>query len=160
MSPKTSGWQRLLRTGHISWSWRQIRDVLPRRLGSGRLEVSAPEQGVCRGREVEASITVSKPEGLDSVEVGLVCTESYDYRDSGYGADDAPSRGTSYAIAYEAWRPVVSAPGRQVVGLAIPPQAPFSFDGDCLSFKWEVMVRGRRRRRLDALAGHEILVLP
>ena len=162
MSPKWSGWRRFLRTGSVSWrtDFPPGVGVLRRRLTKGRLEVSVPNQGVCRGLEVEACVTVSNPEGLDNVEVGLVCTESYDYHDSGSGADDPGGRSTAYAVAYEAWRPVVNGPGMQVVRLAIPPRAPFSFDGDCLSFVWEVKVRGRRRRRLDAQAGHEILVLP
>jgi len=69
-------------------------------------------------------------------------------------------RATTYAIAHEAWLPIESAPGVQSVRLTIPPEAPFSYEGDCLSFRWEVVARGRRRRRLDAQAKHEISVLP
>jgi len=48
----------------------------------------------------------------------------------------------------------------QSVRLPIPPEAPFSYDGDCLSFRWKVVARGRRKRRLDAQVKRDITVLP
>ncbi len=54
------------------------------------------------------------------------------------------------------------APGTQFCpGLATKPaHAPFSYEGSCLSFKWEVVARGRRARKLDARASQEISVRP
>jgi hypothetical protein len=70
------------------------------------------------------------------------------------------SRQTSRAIAYEASLPVEIASGVQSVRLAIPGPAPFSYEGECLSFEWEIVARGRRRRGIDLEAGRELSVLP
>jgi hypothetical protein len=140
-------------------------DTLRRWLTRG-LRVSASDQNVRRGGEVETLVTISSPRGLGDVEVGLVCTEYYDEEtrsptsSSTGGADLSPSRTTSTAIAHEAWLPIESAAGEQSVRLAIPAEAPFSYKGECLSFKWEVVARGRRSRRLDTQARQEISVLP
>lgn len=160
MRSGSSRWQKLLRTGSISWTVRPV-DLLRRRLTSG-LEVGASEQAARRGDEVEAHVTISSARGLGDVEVGLVCTEFYDEEDSWTDGEGHmhSSRTTSDATAHEAWLPVESAAGVQGVRFTIPPEAPFSYKGDCLSFKWELVVRGRRRLRLDAQARHEISVLP
>jgi hypothetical protein len=136
-------------------------DFLRKRLAKG-LQVGASEQELRRGEQVDALVTISSARGLGKVEVGLVCTEIYDHEDtsSDYEGKTQISRATSAAIAHEAWLPVENTPGVQSVGFTIPPQAPFSYEGSCLSFKWEVVARGRRRRRLDALASREISVLP
>ena len=95
---------------------------------------------------------------MGEVEVGLVCTEFFatELR----GSDGRRSRGTSSASAHEAWLAVEGTPGLHSVRLAVPAEAPFSYEGELLSFKWEVVARGRRKRRLDAQARHEISVLP
>jgi hypothetical protein len=145
-------------------------DLLRRRLTRG-LEVSARDQQVRRGEEVEALVTTFSAQGLGEIEVGIVCTEYYARYTEGIGTGDsgsgAPSdplqsggRATTYAIAHEAWLPVESAAGKQSIRLTIPPGAPFSYEGDCISFRWELVARGRRRRRLDALAKRDISVLP
>jgi hypothetical protein len=134
-------------------------DLLRSRLTRG-LQVGASDPEVRRGEEVEALVTISSARGLGDVEVGLVCTEYYALYSEGVSTDDSGGRATTYAIAHEAWLPIESAPGVQSVRLTIPPEAPFSYEGDCLSFRWEVVARGRRRRRLDAQAKHEISVLP
>jgi hypothetical protein len=124
--------------------------------------VGASEDEVRRGEEVEAVVTIPAVGGVSNVEVGLVCTEYYDEETSytdGQG-HARTSRTTAEAIAHEAWLPLESARGVQRVRFAIPAEAPFSYEGDCLSFRWEVVARARRRRRLDALARHEISVPP
>jgi hypothetical protein len=134
-------------------------DSLRGRLTRG-LQVEASDHEVHRGAEVEALVNISDPRRLGDVEVGLVCTEYYARYSEGVAADDAGGRVMTYDVAHEAWLPVESAPGMQSVRLSIPPEAPFSYHGDCLSFTWEVVARGRRKRRLDAQAKREITVLP
>jgi hypothetical protein len=134
-------------------------DALRKKLTRG-LQVGAGDQEVRRGEEVEALVTIFNARGLGDIEVGLVCTEYYARYSEGVGTDDPGGRATTYAIAHEAWLPLESAPGVQSVRLAIPPEAPFSYEGDCLSFKWEIVARGRRSRRLDAQANHDISVRP
>ena len=58
------------------------------------------------------------------------------------------------------WQPLPSMAGEHSVRLAIPASAPFSYEGSCLSFHWEVVARGRRDRKLDARASQEISVRP
>lgn len=132
-------------------------DLVRRRRTRG-LQVDAGEHGVRRGEEVEALVTISSSKGLGDVEVGLVCTEYYDEEST--NSEGRSSRATVEAIPHEDWQPVESAAGVQSVRLAIPADAPFSYEGACLSFKWELVARGRRSRRLDAQARREISVLP
>jgi hypothetical protein len=136
-------------------------DFLRKRLAKG-LQVGASRQELRRGEQVDALVTILSARGLGQVEVGLVCTELYDHKDTStdYEGKTQSSRATSAAIAHEAWLPVENTPGVQSVGFTVPPEAPFSYEGSCLSFKWEVVARGRRRRRLDALARQEVSVLP
>lgn len=124
--------------------------------------MSASKQEARRGEELEALVTIPGTRGLGNVEVGLVCTEYYDEEDTWTDSEGQihTSRSTSEAIAHEAWLPVESAPGIHSIHLAIPSEAPFSYHGSCVSFKWEVVARGRRRHRLDAQARHDISVLP
>ena len=127
-------------------------DLVRRRMAKG-LQVEAGQQAVQRGGEVEALVTISSSRRPGSLEVGLVCTEFYDEMVSTSTGNDGAStteRETSEAIAHQDWQPVESATGVQKGSLRIPPEAPFSYSGSCLSFKWEVVARARRSRRLDA----------
>lgn len=137
-------------------------DLLRRRLTSG-LQVGTSDQVVRRGDEVEALVTISSPEKLGDVEVGVVCTEYYDEEDTDTDmntGNQSTSRVTSDEVAHEAWLPVETISGAQSLRFTIPPDAPFSYSGACLSFKWEVVARGRRSRGLDAQARSEFSVLP
>lgn len=160
MTAGMSRWEKLRRTGRVSWSVRPL-DLLRRRLTRG-LDVAAPDREVRRGEQIEALVTIGDPRELGDVEVGLVCTEHYDEKVSSRGSDGSTthSRSTREAVAHETWVPVESASGVQSVRFTIPPDAPFSYQGTCLSFTWELVARGRRPRRLDAQARHEIAVLP
>jgi hypothetical protein len=146
------------------------RVVLPRRrrglAAKAGLKVDAQETPVRRGQEVEARISVSAPRAIGDLKLGVRCTELYDEEVS----DDTGStstirmpstrRKTSEAVAYETWVPVDAVPGKQSARIAIPEEAPFSYAGDCLSFKWEVVAREARRHAVDAEATHELQVLP
>jgi hypothetical protein len=136
-------------------------DFLRRRLTRG-LQVSIGAQEVRRGDEVEALVTISSSRGLGNLEVGVVCTESYDYMSTSRDQEGnlSTSRETAEAIAHEAWKPLEGRSGVQNFPLTIPVEAPFSYKGDCLSFNWEVVARGRKRRRLDTRVAQEISVLP
>jgi hypothetical protein len=139
-------------------------DLLRRRLTSC-LEIDA-DQAVSRGDEVEARVTISDAAKAGSVEVGVVCTEYYDedvtdtYTDSDGVMQTQTTRETLKAAAHEEWRSIESTVGLQTVRFTIPAGAPFSYEGDCLSFRWEVVARGRRHDRLDAQAGQAISVRP
>jgi hypothetical protein len=141
---------------------RRLLDFLRKRLTSG-LDVDTSGQAPRRGEEIEALVTITgRPGKLGDVEVGLLCTEYYDEERT---STDSEGHTDTYsvtcdAIAYEAWLPVETAVGVQSVRFPIPPTAPFSYEGDCLSFKWEIVARGHRPHRLDAQASHDLSVLP
>ena len=158
MPPTPSRWQKFRRTGHVGWRLNPL-DRLRQRLTDG-LEVAAATHEVRRGEELEATVTIADPEGLGDIEVGIVCTELYDEEVWTGGEHAGNSRTTSSATAHETWVPVEAIAGTQSVRLAIPREAPFSYDGSCLSFEWELVARGRRERKLDAQATDAIRVLP
>jgi hypothetical protein len=122
------------------------------------LQVAGGEHGARRGEEVEALVTISSSRGLGSIEVGLRCTEYYDEESTDSEGDT--SRATVEDIAHEDWQPIENVTGVQSVRLAIPADAPFSYEGACLSFKWQLVARGHKSRGLDAQAKHELSVLP
>jgi hypothetical protein len=81
--------------------------------------------------------------------VGVVCTEYYDELDTDRDYTDdttSTSRLTRDDVAHETWSPVETVSGVQSVRFTIPPDAPFSYRGECLSFKWELVAHGRRSR--------------
>ena len=122
------------------------------------LGVEPPSKEVRRGDEVELLISVSSTRGLSDLQAGIICTERYEATTT-----DSEGRATSTtrnAIAHQAWVPIERTPGTQSIHLAIPFEAPFSYEGSCLSFSWEVAARGRRSLRLDAEARRGISVLP
>jgi hypothetical protein len=129
---------------------------------SDELQIGPPTDQVRRGEEIDVEVTVVDPRRLTNVEVGLVCTEYYDVEVTSTDSEGhtSSSRQTRDAIAHEAWIPVENAPGSQTVRLLIPPGAPFSYEGDCLSFRWELVARGHKRWRLDARAEHDLRVAP
>jgi hypothetical protein len=132
-------------------------DFLRTRMTRG-LQVCAGNRPVRRGEHVDAHVTISRPRGVERVEAGLVCTAVYASAVSdGRGGR---SRGTASATVHEAWLPVEGAPGVHSVRLTVPANAPFSYEGDLLCFRWEVIARGRRARRLDPQARHSVAVLP
>jgi hypothetical protein len=141
------------------WEFRPLHplDFVRQRRTRG-LQLDAGEGPVKRGGEVEALVTISSPKSLGDLEVGLVCTEYYDEETTDRDGDT--SRATVEEIAHENWLPVEELTGVQSVRLAIPADAPFSYEGACLSFKWELVARGHKSRGLDAQARRDLSVLP
>jgi len=155
--PKASVWKKLVSSGGYSWSLSL--DGLRRKLAKG-LEVRVDQLEARRGDEIEALIVVTEPERLGELEAGLVCTEHYDETTSSGTDSGGTRRTTTKAVEHEQWQPLPGGLGEHSVRFTIPPQAPFSYEGSCLSFSWEVVARGRRTRKLDARASQEISVRP
>jgi hypothetical protein len=139
----------------LLWNRIKPRERLAQKAG---LDVDAPRKEVRRGEDVEVLVTVPSARGLGDVQAGVVCTERYDETDT--DTQGRTTRTTSQATAHETWIPVARGTGTQSVNLAIPPEAPFSYDGGCLSFEWEVAARMHRSLRLDAEVRRHISVLP
>ena len=149
MSPD---WKKLV-GGDSNVSLHGLRNKLTKGL---EVHVDAPDAR--RGGAVGARVVITAPEGLGEIEVGLVCTEFYDEQ-SGSG-EGGSSRTTFQGTAHESWQPLPSMQGEHSATLTVPADGPFSYSGSCVSYKWEVVARGRRARALDARASHEILVRP
>jgi len=154
--PRTPVWKQLVTTGRASWN--PSLDGLRKKLAKG-LEVRVDQLEVRRGDEIEALVVVTDPEGLGELEAGLVCTEHYD-EEVHSGHDSGSSRMTCKAVEHEVWQRLPSTAGEHSVRLAIPANAPFSYEGEYLSFQWEVVARGRRDRKLDVRVSQEISVRP
>jgi hypothetical protein len=108
---------------------------------AGGVSVSVDRQTARRGERVLATVS-----GADALEVGLVCTEHYDVRRS-YG-DDAPSRAIDSAAVVQVWANADGGGGLGArVELALPAEAPYSYEGDCVSLSWAVVVRRAGEKR-------------
>ncbi len=151
---ESPGWQKLFdgKSMRIP-SLDDVREKLTR-----GVELRVDHPAVRRGGCIEAVITIGGLEGLGELEVGLVCTEHYDVRVS--NTNGGCSRSTSTATEHHGWQPVQSVRGEHAVRLSVPPSVPFSYQGSCLSFSWEIVARGRKERALDSRASQSISVQP
>jgi hypothetical protein len=105
------------------------------------LELQVERQELRRGDRVAA---VAFGEG--ALEVGLVCTQSYDvWRRIG---NDSRSRVTASASVWQEWLPAPHGALGQRVELALPADGPYSYEGDCVSFGWAVVARGVGEQRV------------
>jgi hypothetical protein len=106
------------------------------------LEVAVERDVVRRGGRVGAIAT-----GDGAIEVGLVCVERYDVWREGAG-DDSRSRSTASAVVWESWAAAPHASLGQRVELTVPADAPYSHEGDCVSFGWSVRARRVGEKRI------------
>jgi hypothetical protein len=105
------------------------------------IELQAERQELRRGDRVAA---IASGEG--ALEVGLVCTQSFDvWRRIG---SDSRSRVTDTALVWQQWLPVPHGALGQRVELALPDEGPYSYEGDCVSFRWAVVARRVREQRV------------
>jgi hypothetical protein len=86
--------------------------------------------------------------------VGLVCIERYDYltRVQHRGGTTVVRR-TAESTAHEEWRP-----GAPTLTFEIPRDAPYSYEGECVSYAWRVSARVVRKLRSDPRLDHAIWV--
>jgi hypothetical protein len=108
---------------------------------ASRLELRVERQDLRRGERVAA---VASGEG--ELEVGLVCTEAFDVlRRIG---DDSRSRVTDTAAVWQQWLPAPHAALGQRIELTLPADGPYSYEGDCVSCGWAVVVRRVGQKRV------------
>jgi hypothetical protein len=119
------------------------------------LRLDTPE--VARGGEVHATITLPDPNAVQRLEVGLVCTERYDYKDR---SGDRTTRETGRHVEYEAWQQAQPGLMQRTVRLLVPADAPYSHEGTVLSFLWTVTAVERRDRRPDRHTDAPLWVKP
>jgi hypothetical protein len=105
------------------------------------LELQVERQELRRGDRVAAIAS-----GAGELEVGLVCTQSYDvWRRIG---NDSRSRVTDSASVWQEWVPAPHGALGQRVELALPADGPYSYEGDCVSVGWAVVVRRLGEKRV------------
>ena len=110
------------------------------RYASG-LELQVERQELRRGDRVAAVVS-----GAGELEVGLVCTQSFDvWRRI---ANDSRSRVTDSASVWQQWMPAPQGALGQRVELGLPAEGPYSYEGDCVSFGWAVVVRRVGEKRV------------
>ncbi|MGZ6645797.1 MAG: hypothetical protein ACXVFT_28660 [Solirubrobacteraceae bacterium] len=98
------------------------------------LELQVERQELRRGDRVAAVVS-----GEGELEVGLVCTQSFDvWRRI---ANDSRSRVTDSSSVWQAWVPASQGALGQRVELTLPAEGPYSYEGDCVSFGWAAVVR-------------------
>ena len=102
-----------------------------------------------RGEEV--SITFAGHRGDDDrLEIGLVCQERYDQEVRVYASGaTVVRRQTAEAAAHEEWRAVPPAAREQTFTFVVPHDAPYSYEGDCVSYAWFAAARAVRPKRKD-----------
>jgi hypothetical protein len=109
--------------------WRGARP----RYASG-IELVVERQELRRGDRVAATAS-----GDGELEVGLLCTQSFDvWRRI---SDDSRSRVTDTASVWQQWVPAPHGALGQSVELMLPADGPYSYEGDCVSYGWAVVVR-------------------
>jgi len=141
--------------------------VLARRFRSTaarHFEVIAEPVELRRGEEVDAELTIHDVNELDGrLEVGLVCVERYDHppqEATGGDGSVAPDRATSEHVAYERWLPAWRTDEPQSFAFRVPTEAPYSYEGECISFAWRVAAREPERRSEGGANDDPIWVLP
>lgn len=125
---------------------------------AGQLELTAAPSVLSRGDEVRARLRISdtsKPVG--EVEVGLVCVELYDLWVWVNGRRQLTTR---ESVAWETWQAARQAEPLQEFRFAVPHEAPFSYEGQCLSMAWRVTAREDRQARRDPRSDEPIWTRP
>lgn len=148
--------------GLVYWTLRKRLPLsLGKRLPGTALGVERDEAR--RGEELRVTVTLSARAARtdDPLEGGLLCIERYDYTAHAQTkAGPIALRQTRDATAYEQWLPLEHAAGDQSFLLEIPTTAPYSYEGDCVSYAWRVSARVVRNLRSDPRIDHPIWVRP
>jgi hypothetical protein len=139
-----------------------IASRLFRKLMGLEFELQFADAAVLRGEDVELNLTVSKRRGrLGEIDVGLVCVESYDVQTTTYvNKRSQTTRTTRRATAHEQWIRLDGPATERAVSFEVPENAPYSYDGDALSFAWQIRAVSRATGRPDAAEHWEVAVLP
>jgi hypothetical protein len=111
---------------------------------------------VRRGDELVVTFEASR-DAATPVELGLVCDERYDVE---VRTGTTVVRQTHEATAHAEWQPVGRSARTSGATFRVPATAPYSYEGDCVSYAWRVTARGVRRGRRDARLDRPLWVDP
>lgn len=113
-----------------------------------------------RGEEVAITF-LGKRGGDDPLEVGLVCAERYDMEvRARAGGATVVTRETAEARVHEQWQAVPPGVDEQTFTFTVPREAPYSYEGDCVSYVWFASARAVKPLRKDARLEEPIWVRP
>ena len=113
---------------------------------------------VRRGGQVDVAITIR--DGAHTgvrLRVGVLCLERYDVEEE---SKNSTRRVTREDFAHEEWREVSASEAQQGLTFAVPAEAPYSYQGSCLSFEWHAEALEIARLRPDAVASCTFEVRP
>jgi len=107
-----------------------------------------------RGGEISVACTRGQTHG-GLLQVGIVCEERYDVEAR---VGRSVRRQTGHATVYEHWQPLATGAREQNFVFCVPVDAPYSYEGDCLSYAWRLSARAPGRLRKDARTDEPIWV--
>lgn len=97
----------------------------------------------------------------DRLEIGIACDERYDTETRVYSRGvSTVVRQTGETTVHEEWHAVPAGAAAHTVTFRVPADAPYSFEGSCLSYTWRISARAVRRLRKDARHDEPIWVEP
>lgn len=113
-----------------------------------------------RGEAVSVACIRGQPN--DRLEVGIACEERYDVQVRVYMRPASMvRRQTAQATIYEQWQSVPpGGAGEHAFTFHVPIDAPYSYEGDCVSYVWRISARAPARLRKDARTDEPIWVEP
>lgn len=137
-------------------AWETGRPQLRPRLRGATLAVDG--EAFRRGDELTVTLTRT---GDQPLEVGLACDERVDTEVRVFvrGAI-VVRRQTGEEAIHEQWQHARPGAGEQTFTLRVPDEAPYSYEGACVSWGWRVSARAARRLRKDARLDTPIWVEP
>lgn len=127
------------------------------------ITLAVDTETVKRGSSLSIMLTFSsKAAGKEEqLEVGVVCTELYDYQVRAQTrAGPIDVRQTGRANAHERWERVNLREGGRTFSFEVPTDAPYSYEGECISYAWRASVRDVRQLRSDPRLDLPFWVLP
>jgi hypothetical protein len=142
------------RIGLVNIGWRFPRWLRPR---SDTVQITATGP-VRRGEPVDVAIGIR--DGAHTgvrLRVGVFCLERYDVEESDEHGTD---RVTREDHVHEEWREVAASEAQQGLSFTVPAEAPYSYEGSCLSFEWHAEALEIARMRPDAVASCAFEVRP
>lgn len=121
-----------------------------------RLELATPQ--VRRGARVQVTLSVLEPEKVrGQIDVTVACVETYAYKADSDRA--GPSRRDATNVLWK-WPTVVEPKPAQTIAFDLPPQLPFSWQGNYVKYTWTVTATERVERGLDPTIELSLTVLP
>jgi hypothetical protein len=122
--------------------------------------LSLAGDSVRRGDDVTVTFTGRRRDD-DRLEVGIACDERFDMETRMYTRGvGTVVRQTGEATVHEEWQAVPSGAVEHTVSFRVPTEAPYSYEGTCLSYAWRISARAVRPLRKDARFDRPIWVEP